>query len=905
MLALLAVFAAAVAAGQGAHHAKAVGEGIFNLDKTEYSVPEGTAFPVTIQRTDGGTLTQDVQVILAVDALTEFDIPSAEATKLITFPKGSNLASQTILIQTLNKEQFADRRIQVTILSVSGGGLIGSRSTAPVTILGTGTPRVFGVTPDSGGSFTAENTILTVTGENFIVTGATITSTTVDVQFWPILGGPAATPVTVAAGDVFDVTATSLKVKVPAGTLTDYVASLGNQAAATYHVRVNVQTNPPQTPPTALSPMTNNDHFVYTTGPTVTGLDVRVGPPIGGTFINITGTKFGGTAGSPCPSLAFVRIGINVTECTFTGANSVRVKTAPHVAGPVYAIVTVGGVPSPAVPDALFTYFSPPVITGVAPNFGPQSGGNLVQITGSGFGLGFQLPTQVLFGGNPATFTVINDNTIQAVVPPGAGVQQVRVIHPISGASEFTSVANYTYSSGPLINSMTPSNGPASGGTIVDIRGTGFLPGAIVKFGLNQAFANFVDTTHITATAPAGTGTVDVIVTVNGNPSPPGPQARFSYDGPTVTSVAPIAGPLAGGTAITIKGTNFTTASVVQIGNATVVPTFVDTQTLTAITPPVGSPLAAHVRVTTGSGTSPESPADVFTYTNGPIIDAINPNNGPTLGGTIVVLTGKNFVAPLSITFGGVPATSFNINSATQITVLSPPNGTAGPTDVRIAKGNELSPVGAQTKYTYTSATPKITTLTPNSGSTFGGNEVTITGLGFTGAACPGSVKFGTMAAATCTVVDDSTIITVAPPNIAGPTVVTITTPNGTSDIVPNYTYVSGGNSGGGTAPPAPGPGGTATLMLTPRWTLLTWTGPGGVSISDSVRGTGIPGGSDLSGRITAIYQWDAASSAWKAYFTGADGIPGASDITQFQAGAVYWVAILGTGQVPWVVPAP
>ena len=134
---------------------------------------------------------------------------------------------------------------------------------------------------------------------------------------------------------------------------------------------------------------------------------------------------------------------------------------------------------------------------------------------------------------------------------------------------------------------------------------------------------------------------------------------------------------------------------------------------------------------------------------------------------------------------------------------------------------------------------------------------------------------------------------------------VTVTTANGTSDIVPNFTYVSPNSPGGPTSPPAPGPGGTTTYTLHARWTLLTWTGNPGVNVSDAIRGTGVPGATDLSVRISAIFLWDAATSIWKAYFTGAEVIPGANDFTQLTPGAVYWVAIQGTGQVPWVVQAP
>lgn len=909
-LLVLALVAFAVLAQEAAPDARATGEGVFQLDKTAYATNEGTAVQVTVVRTDGGTLTQDVQVILAVDGVTEFDIPSAEATKLITFKAGTNVTSMSTMIQTLNKEQFSDRTIQVTILSVSGGGQLplNGRTTAPITLLGSGTPRVFSVTPQSGGSYAGQGTILTVTGENFIVQGATIQSTTIAVEFWGFFAPTQEVSLPVPGTEVSIVSPTLMYVRVPA-LLADYTLTFPNQLNATYDVRVKVDTTPPQVPlSTFYSPRTAADQFVYTTGPTVTQLSVKQGPPTGGTTVVVSGTNFGpglnGAANTPCPLSSVTFGGVPVTTCKLTGQpDQIQVTTPAHISGFVDVVVH-NGAHSPAVPSSRYNYQGVPVITNLSPNFGPQAGGTTVLISGSGFFVGNQQPSSVLFGGNPAQFLLLSDTLIQAIAPAGTGVQQVKIIHPISGTSDFRTEANFTYTVGPAIVSLTPSHGPSSGGTVVTISGTGFAPSAIVKFGDVQAFTTSITETSITATAPAGTGIVDVTVTVNTNVTASGPQTKYQYDGPTVTGVTPNAGPPAGGTAIVIKGSNFTSASQVLIGNAAVTPVFVDTTTLNAVTPAqaVG---AYQVRVKTGSGTSADTPDALFTYTNGPIIDAVNPDNGPTTGGTIVVITGKNFAAPLSITFGAFPATSFNINSATQITVLSPANPTAGPSDIRITKGADVSPVSPKAKFNYVSSTPKITQVTPNSGSTFGGTEITLTGLGLSGAACPGSVKFGPVAAPACTVINDSTITVTSPPNVAGPTVISVTTANGTSDIVPNFTYVSPNGPGGGTAPPPPGPGGTTTYTLHSRWTLLTWTGNPGVSVSDAIRGTGVPGANDLSQRISAVYLWDAATATWKAYFTGAEGVPGATDFTQFTPGAVYWVAVQGTGQVPWVVMAP
>ena len=908
-LLVLALAFVVVLAGRQPGDVKAVGEGVFQLDKTEYETPEGTALLVTIQRTDGGILTNDVQVILDVIGNTDEDFPAYEETKLITFPKGTNLSSLPVFIQTLNKERYDSRFIRVDILSVSNGGLIGLRSTAPVTLRGAGEPQVFGIHPDSGGSFAYEGLMLQLSGENFISTNPLFSSLK-EIRFAPVLGG---TPQDFDV-DIFPIlpqppTATLAFVKVPPfvapdpPVLTDYSLLPVNDPLrlekSTYFVQVRVN----NAPPGSFSDPEFVNRFTYTTGTTVTGVSVKQGPPTGGTVLVVSGTKFPhpGNGVSCAPGL--VTVGFQAPQsCTHLSPGVIQLTTPANTSGTVDIIVN----DSPRTTDSKYTYVGAPEITGLSPNFGPQTGGTAVTIHGSNFLVGMSQPgfnLQVLFGGNAAQFTVINDNQIQTTSPPGSGVQQVRVISSASGSSPQDTRANFTYSSGPLVSGLSPANGPATGGSIVTITGNGFVPGAVVKFGEVQAFATVVNSSRIDATAPPGSGIVSVTVNVNGTISPAGGQAQFSYDGPTVTSVAPIAGPLAGGTTITIRGTNFTTASVVHIGTTIVPSVFLDPTTLTAVTPSVPAAVAAHVRVTTSSGQSPESAADVFTYTNGPIVDIVNPDTGPTIGGSIVVITGKNFSAPLSIQFGDVTAPSFNINSATQLTVLSPPNATAGPVDIRVTKGPDISPAGPETKFIYVSSTPKITALTPNTGSTFGGNEVTISGLGLTGAICPGAVKFGTVVAETCSVVNDSTIITVAPPNISGPTVVTVQTVNGTSDIMANYTYVSGNS--GGTSPPAPGAPGTSTYMLSARWTLLTWTGPTGVNVSDAVRGTGISGGTDLSARISAIFQWDPATSSYKAYFTGAESVPGASDFSQFTQGAVYWVAILGTGQVPWVAKGP
>lgn len=86
----------------------------------------------------------------------------------------------------------------------------------------------------------------------------------------------------------------------------------------------------------------------------------------------------------------------------------------------------------------------------------------------------------------------------------------------------------------PVITSIAPISGPAAGGTIVTLTGTGFTGALAVGFGSTDASALSVmsDTTMV-AVSPPGTGTVNVtVVTPNGR-SAVNAAVQFGYAGGT------------------------------------------------------------------------------------------------------------------------------------------------------------------------------------------------------------------------------------------------------------------------------------------------------------------------------------------------------------------------------------
>lgn len=118
------------------------------------------------------------------------------------------------------------------------------------------------------------------------------------------------------------------------------------------------------------------------------------------------------------------------------------------------------------------------------------------------------------------------------------------------------------------IDTVTPATGPETGATPIVIKGTDFSGAAGVTVG-GAAATSFVvvDNQTITCTTPAGlVGARDVVVADDaGNVTKTG---GFTYAEvlATVTLIAPATGDAAGGTAVTITGTNFTHATGVTFG---------------------------------------------------------------------------------------------------------------------------------------------------------------------------------------------------------------------------------------------------------------------------------------------------------------------------------------------------
>ena len=188
------------------------------------------------------------------------------------------------------------------------------------------------------------------------------------------------------------------------------------------------------------------------------------------------------------------------------------------------------------------------------------------------------------------------------------------------------------------------------------------------------------------------------------------PQNSAAYPpAVAVVGIRPTAGPLAGGTLVTIAGAGFTRVTQVHFGGILAKSFVIDSDTqIMAWTPAVTSRCTVDVTVSTPSGTSAASPADQFTYMAAPTVSGISPASGPVTGGTSVTITGTGFNTATSAYFGTMPAASIVVNSATTITATAPAVAPSGVMDVTVSNPGGTSSASAAECFTYTGSSSPI-----------------------------------------------------------------------------------------------------------------------------------------------------------------------------------------------------
>lgn len=243
----------------------------------------------------------------------------------------------------------------------------------------------------------------------------------------------------------------------------------------------------------------------------------------------------------------------------------------------------------------------------------------------------------------------------------------------------------------------------------------------------------------------------------------------------TITSFSPTCG--VAGTVVTITGVGFTGMSDVLFnGTSSLGEAFVSDAQVTA-TVPAGATTGTIVVETPAVDTA--STANFIPAAAGvPTITSFAPTSGSI--GSSVVITGTNFGCTTSVMFDATAATTYVVNSATQITATVPVGAATGLLHVTTTGGG---PANSAADFTVV-GTSTITSFSPTSGPV--GTTVTITGTNLTGVT---AVKFNGVTATFTT--STPTSVTADVPTGATTGKITVTTPGGTATSATDFTVTT------------------------------------------------------------------------------------------------------------------
>jgi hypothetical protein len=218
---------------------------------------------------------------------------------------------------------------------------------------------------------------------------------------------------------------------------------------------------------------------------------------------------------------------------------------------------------------------------------------------------------------------------------------------------------------------------------------------------------------------------------------------------PAVTGVFPASGSTVGGSTVTVTGTGLDGATVVRFGGTAGTITADSATQITVTSPPSTVTAAAvtadspaqttatgtgagtvDITVTTPDGTSHHTPADHYTYTAPqPAVTRVSPDGGGTAGGTPVTITGTGLAGATAVRFGAAAA-AITADSATQITVTSPPGTGRVAVTVTTPTGTTQTNEGYYSYTNHPKPTQSIAFAVPASAAAGGSAPLSATGGG-------------------------------------------------------------------------------------------------------------------------------------------------------------------------------
>eukprot|EP00698_Gefionella_okellyi_P015557 TRINITY_DN4392_c0_g3_i2.p1 TRINITY_DN4392_c0_g3~~TRINITY_DN4392_c0_g3_i2.p1 ORF type:complete len:4249 (-),score=1037.24 TRINITY_DN4392_c0_g3_i2:134-12388(-) len=452
------------------------------------------------------------------------------------------------------------------------------------------------------------------------------------------------------------------------------------------------------------------------------------GPLIGGTVVTIASAVAGRLGdGADIVSVLFGTLSASLSGAVQTTSNIVL--NAPAATNGGLVQLTIVSTSYGTVIGSSYSYLAASIGT-ATPTNGPLVGANAVTIIGTNF----DSISAVSICGVAASVTGPTSSSVTVTAGSGVGHAGACVVSVTTASFGVATLnAGYTYNVAGAISTALPLSIPLLGGVTVTVTGTNLGNGGdITSVSLNGVPVTSIglqSSTSVTVVAAGGSAGTGAIVLASTSFGTSTSGSIFTYVAGSVTSVIPTNGALAGGTRVTLIGSNLGSgsdiASVLFGGlSASLVS---QTASSVIVTTPAGAgPGLVTVVINSGSFGSTSS-TNAYRFNVAGVVSGISPIRGALGGGTLVTVSGTDLGSGTditSVTLNGVAA-QLGAQSATAVTVTVAAGTVVGLGDV-IVTSTSFGVSSLASAFTY--ETVNVTSVVPAVGPGHGGNTVTISG---------------------------------------------------------------------------------------------------------------------------------------------------------------------------------
>ncbi|KAH8066382.1 hypothetical protein JL722_820 [Aureococcus anophagefferens] len=423
----------------------------------------------------------------------------------------------------------------------------------------------------------------------------------------------------------------------------------------------------------------------------------RVRRRLGGTVVALAGANFPVDAGD----VACLFGDVPAAAVGVVSASEVRCESPAAAAGTAKLSLSFNGAEARAGVDLTYRYVAGVLLGQLEPASGPAAGGTVVAV--SGLNIPDSTDLRCRFGALDVDARWVSSTEAECVAPAAAAPGAVAVRLGVADQQMSADALEFVYAAALDLAAASPLSGPANGGTVVAIEGSGFRFSTLLycRFGWTEVAATFVSETEIRCASPSGESGPATLSVSNNKQDYVDLASSFVYEvSPVVASIAPDVGAVAGGTAVTILGSGFEDVTLCLFGDEAI-PATVASATEVRCAAPAAAAGAVAVGVSI-NGADAYAGTSQYRYVAVPEVLSLEPASGGVAGGGTVIVRGLNFAdsSLLACRFG----------TATRAVSVN---------------GADFTDDGATFSYL---ATAVVSGVSPASGPSTGGTEVTVTG---------------------------------------------------------------------------------------------------------------------------------------------------------------------------------